>query len=195
MRYWKDSLIYLKETDPIFKKYASNKILLKKNNNYFDFLFKSICSQQVSTSAAKSIYQKSKKIFNELTVKKILANLKLIDSLPITQNKKKSIYSLVFYLNDNKNLKWNKLSDKDIYSHLINIFGIGPWTIEMFLIFYKGSQNIIPIKDLGFLNSYKKFYKDENLTKLNHYKLKWSPYGTVITMNLWNSYDLNTVNY
>ena len=59
------------------------------------------------------------------------------------------------------------MSDQEVYDHLINIFGIGPWTIQMFNIFYKGSQDIIPIKDLGFINSYKKFYKDPFLNNLN----------------------------
>ena len=37
----------------------------------------------------------------------------------------------------------------------------------MFSIFYLGLPNIMPLGDLGFINAYKKLYKDQNLTKLS----------------------------
>ena len=37
----------------------------------------------------------------------------------------------------------------------------------MFSIFYLGLPNILPLGDLGFINAYKKYYRDKNLTKLS----------------------------
>lgn len=195
MIHWHKGLKHLYKVDPIFKQYSSTNVLLKTSSDPFNVLFKSICGQQISTSAANSIYKASKVTFGNISPDNIFLNTDLVDFLPMTNNKKKSIKSLAEYFYINKLIKWNKISDSEVYDHLIKIFGIGPWTIEMFLIFYKGSQDIIPLKDLGLINSYKLFYKDNNLKNLNNLISLWSPYGTIITMNLWNSYDLNPVSY
>lgn len=128
-------------------------------------------------------------IFKKIILSNFVSNVSKIENLPISKNKKKCIFSLVKYLSDHKNIRFKLMSDQEVYDHLINIFGIGPWTIQMFNIFYKGSQDIIPIKDLGFINSYKKFYKDPFLNNLNSNILLWKPYGTIVTMNLWLAYD------
>ena len=62
MNYWKKGCNHLLKCDPVFKKYYNPKHQLKTNKNKFDVLFKSICSQQISVSAAMSIYKNSKHI-------------------------------------------------------------------------------------------------------------------------------------
>ena len=189
MKYWSKGIDHLDKVDKIFKKYRSNKVLLNTDQTAFQVLFNSVCSQQISTTAANSIQLKSKLIFKKIILSNFVSNVSKIENLPITKNKKKCIFSLVKYLSDHKNIRFKLMSDQEVYDHLINIFGIGPWTIQMFNIFYKGSQDIIPIKDLGFINSYKKFYKDPFLNNLNSNILLWKPYGTIVTMNLWLAYD------
>ena len=44
--------------------------------------------------------------------------------------------------------------------NITKIFGIGNWTVEMFSIFHLGLSDVMPIGDLGFINAYKKYYKD-----------------------------------
>ena len=193
MNYWHDGISHIIKIDPVFKTYGTEKKLLNINKSLFEVLFNSICSQQISTSAAQSIQLKSKLIFKKNSLINFTSNLKKIDQLPITSNKKKCLLSLVAYLNKNKFIKWKSLTDQQVYDNLINVFGIGPWTIQMFNIFYRGSKNIIPVKDIGFINSYKKYYKDPSLKYLKSNILKWSPYGTIITMNLWLAYDGESV--
>ena len=193
MNYWSDGIRHIQKIDPIFQNYGIKKKILNINKSAFEVLFNSICSQQISTSAAQSIQTKSKLIFKKISMTNFNSNLNKIDKLPITSNKKKCLISLVNYLNKNKSIKWRSLSDQEVHNLLINIFGIGPWTIQMFNIFYRGSSDIIPLKDIGFINSYKKYYNDPSLEYLNSYMNKWSPYGTIITMNLWLAYDGKSV--
>ena len=193
MNYWSDGIRHIQKIDPIFQNYGLKKNILNINKSAFEVLFNSICSQQISTSAAQSIQTKSKLIFKKISMTNFNSNLNKIDKLPITSNKKKCLISLVNYLNKNKSIKWRSLSDQEVHNLLINIFGIGPWTIQMFNIFYRGSSDIIPLKDIGFMNSYKKYYNDPSLEYLNSYMNKWSPYGTIITMNLWLAYDGKSV--
>ena len=188
INYWKKGCNFLLTKDPTFKKYYNSNHFLKINKNKFDVLFKSICSQQISVTAAMSIYKSSKKIIGPINYSNFKNNIFKIEKLPLSKNKKKSIKSLIdnYYLVSK--IKSNDPDFNDINS-LTKIFGIGNWTVEMFSIFHLGLSNIMPVGDLGFINAYKKYYNDPNLNKLTKNSKKWGKYSTIVTWYLWSSYD------
>ena len=186
--YWEEGCKFLLDKDPTFKKYYNSNHSLKLNKNKFDVLFKSICSQQISVSAAMSIYNNSKKIIGPINYLNFKKNIFKITKLPLSKNKKKSIKSLIDNYDLVKKIKSSNPEINDINS-LTKIFGIGNWTVEMFSIFHLGLSNIMPIGDLGFINAYKKYYNDPYLIKLNKNTKKWSKYSTIVTWYLWASYD------
>jgi len=186
--YWEEGCKFLLYKDPKFKKYYNSSHFLKLNKNKFDVLFKSICSQQISVSAAMSIYNNSKKIIGPINYINFKKNIFKIEKLPLSKNKKKSIKSLI----DNYDLVKNiKSSNPEVFNinSLTKIFGIGNWTVEMFSIFHLGLSNVMPTGDLGFINAYKKYYNDPDLIKFNKNSKKWSKYSTIVTWYLWASYD------
>ncbi len=187
--YWKTGCQYLLKNDLQFKNYYNKNHFLKLNKNKFDILFKSICSQQISVSAAMAIYQQSKKIMGTISYNKFKNQISLIEDLPLSNNKKKSIISLISNYELVQSIKFDDTFQLSPPYELTKIFGIGPWTVQMFSIFHLGISNILPIGDLGFINAYKKYYKDENLKKLNNNSNKWSKYTTIVTWYLWSSYD------
>ena len=187
--YWKTGCQYLLKNDLQFKNYYNKNHFLKLNKNKFDILFKSICSQQISVSAAMAIYQQSKKIMGTISYNKFKNQISLIEDLPLSNNKKKSIISLISNYELVQSIKFDDTFQLSPPYELTKIFGIGPWTVQMFSIFYLGISNILPIGDLGFINAYKKYYKDESLKKLNNNSNKWSKYTTIVTWYLWSSYD------
>lgn len=187
--YWKTGCQYLLKNDLHFKKYYNKNHFLKLNKNKFDILFKSICSQQISVSAAMAIYQQSKKIMGTISYNKFKNQISLIEDLPLSNNKKKSIISLISNYDLVQSIKFDDTFQLSPPYELTKIFGIGHWTVQMFSIFYLGISNILPIGDLGFINAYKKYYKDESLKKLNNNSNKWSKYSTIVTWYLWSSYD------
>ena len=91
--------------------------------------------------------------------------------------------------------------EETIKSNLISIKGIGPWTIEMFLIFYKMSPDILPMGDIGLINSVKKVYnlemhdKKKQIERIVQISKKWQPYRTVATWYLWQVIDDELVEY
>ena len=186
--YWKEGSKFLLNKDPIFKKYYNSNHSLKLNKNKFDVLFKSICSQQISVSAAMSIYNKSKKVIGPINYLNFKKNISKIAKLPLSKNKKKSIKSLINNYDLVKKIKSSNPASNDI-ANLTKIFGIGNWTVEMFSIFHLGLSDVMPIGDLGFINAYKKYYKDPDLLKFNKNSKKWSKYSTIVTWYLWSSYD------
>ena len=104
-----------------------------------------------------------------------------------------------FFLQNKKFIKnINKCSEEEIYNNLIEIKGVGNWTIHMFLMFSYGSSNIFPTGDLGFLKAISKLYKVQlpiSERKLKLLYKKWSPYSSQATWYLWRSLDPIPVNY
>ena len=187
--YWNKGCKYLLENDPIFERYYNPDHFLKLNSNKFDILFKSICSQQISISAALSIYKNSKNIIGPINYLNFKKKNHLISKLPLSNNKKKCINSLIKNYDLVKKIKLSKSFLDDQPHQLCQIFGIGPWTVEMFSIFYLGLSNIKPIGDLGFINAYKKYYSDKNMDRFTSNSIKWGNFSTIVTWYLWASYD------
>ena len=187
--YWKKGCNYLLKNDRFFKKYYNKNHYLKLNKNKFDILFKSICSQQISVTAAMSIYQQSKKIMGSINYNRFKNQIRMIEDLPLSKNKKKSIISLIENYKLVKSIKFDHSYKSKPPYELTKIFGIGPWTVEMFSIFHLGISDILPKGDLGFINAYKKYYNDKNLEKLDKNSKNWSNYSTIVTWYLWSSYD------
>ena len=186
---WESGCNYLLKKDLTFKQYYNRNHFLKINKNKFDVLFKSVCSQQISVSAAMSIYNNSIKIIGRINYSNFRKNRFLISNLPLSTNKKKSIHSIIDHYSVIKKIN-SKIKNYDlIKSQLLPIFGIGKWTVDMFCIFHLGLLNILPIGDLGFINAYKKYYNDPSLKSLNNNIEKWGDFTTIVTWYLWSTYD------
>jgi len=68
----------------------------------------------------------------------------------------------------------------------------------MFLIFQYNRQNILPLGDIGLINSFCINYKinKKNFLKIiPRYKKIWEPYCTVATWYLWRDIDEDIVQY
>ena len=90
--------------------------------------------------------------------------------------------------------KLKEMTIDQIRSSLIKIKGIGPWTIDMFLMFTLHRFDVFPILDLGFKIGFAKLYQSENLCDdefmLNEAE-KWKPFRTLAAMYLWKIIDEN----
>ncbi len=202
-KYWNKGKIYLSNKDKVLKKiiYQYPNQSLKLNDNSFLALINSIIGQQISVSAANSMKIKLFSLKNNITPR-TLKNLKNSKLKKCGLSKQKILYInniAEFFINNKKFIKEMKNADEDIIREkLIEIKGIGNWTIDMFLLFTQGSSNIFPSGDLGFIKAISRHYKkDLPLTDkflLNLYK-KLSPYSSIATWYLWRSLDPLPVSY
>ena len=78
---------------------------------------------------------------------------------------------------------------KEIRNLLISLKGIGPWTIDMFLIFSKHDLNIFPKGDLAVINVIKSLYGVDSINDIESIAKKWHPYQSIATLYLWESLD------
>ena len=202
-KYWNKGKIYLSNKDKVLKKLIQTyrNEYLNLNSNYFHSLINSIIGQQISVSAADSMKTKFFKLKRNITPQTV-SKLRTTDLRKCGLSRQKILYirniSKFFLQNKNFIKNINKSSEEEIYNHLIEIKGVGNWTIHMFLMFSYGSSNIFPTGDLGFLKAISKLYKVQlpiSERKLKLLYKKWSPYSSLATWYLWRSLDPIPVNY
>ena len=202
-KYWNKGKIYLSNKDKVLKKLIQTyrNEYLNLNSNYFHSLINSIIGQQISVSAADSMKTKFFKLKRNITPQSV-SKLSTTDLRKCGLSRQKILYirniSKFFLQNKNFTKNINKYSEEEIYNNLIEIKGVGNWTIHMFLMFSYGSSNIFPTGDLGFLKAISKLYKVQlpiSERKLKLLYKKWSPYSSQATWYLWRSLDPIPVNY
>ena len=79
--------------------------------------------------------------------------------------------------------KLKRLSASDYYEMLIQIKGIGPWSIEMSRIFFVGDPDVFSILDLGLKNAHLKLFKID--TYNTDFYRQFSPYRSYMCLYLW----------
>ena len=202
-KYWNKGKIYLSNKDKVLKKLIQTyrNEYLNLNSNYFHSLINSIIGQQISVSAADSMKTKFFKLKRNITPQTV-SKIRTTDLRKCGLSRQKILYIRnisKFFLQNKKFIKnINKTSEEEIYNNLIEIKGVGNWTIHMFLMFSYGSSNIFPTGDLGFLKAISKLYKVQlpiSERKLKLLYKKWSPYSSQATWYLWRSLDPIPVNY
>ena len=202
-KYWNKGKIYLSNKDKVLKKLIQTyrNEYLNLNSNYFHSLINSIIGQQISVSAADSMKTKFFKLKRNITPQTV-SKLRTTDLRKCGLSRQKILYIRnisKYFLQNKKFIKnINKSSEEEIYNNLIEIKGVGNWTIHMFLMFSYGSSNIFPTGDLGFLKAISKLYKVQlpiSERKLKLLYKKWSPYSSLATWYLWRSLDPIPVNY
>ena len=202
-KYWNKGKTYLSNKDKVLKKLIQTyrNEYLNLNSNYFHSLINSIIGQQISVSAADSMKTKFFKLKRNITPQTV-SKLRTTDLRKCGLSRQKILYIRnisKFFLQNKKFIKnINNSSEEEIYNNLIEIKGVGNWTIHMFLMFSYGSSNIFPTGDLGFLKAISKLYKVQlpiSERKLKLLYKKWSPYSSQATWYLWRSLDPIPVNY
>ena len=127
--------------------------LTKPKVTHYQSLIRSVIAQQVSTAAAKTISGRlQEKCAGSITPAKVGAlSLKQLQSVGLTGAKVRTISELTeASLSGDINFRrFTHLSDEEIVQELIPLFGIGRWTVEMFLIFHLGRLDVWPVDDLA----------------------------------------------
>jgi len=119
----------------------------------YQSLIRSVIAQQVSTAAARTITGRLEvKCGGSITAEKVgELSLKKLQSVGLTGAKVRTISELTeASLSGEINFrKFSHLSDEEIVQELLPLYGIGRWTVEMFLIFQLGRLDVWPVDDLA----------------------------------------------
>ena len=170
--------------------------VISGDDDHFNALSKSIIYQQLSGKAAGTIYGRFLDLFQakhpqpEEVVK---IDLSVLRSIGLSKQKSNYINNLAdYFANEGKDIDFDKLSDADVGEELIKIKGIGPWTIEMFLMFTLQREDILPFTDLGIRKGFKELFGLKELPGKEYMEKKsklWKPYRTFACWYLWRIVD------
>lgn len=86
-----------------------------------------------------------------------------------------------------------RLSDAEIVERLTTIRGVGPWTVEMLLMFTLGRPDVLPATDYGVRSGFALVYGLKELPSpkevLAHGE-RWRPHRSVASWYFWRALDL-----
>jgi DNA-3-methyladenine glycosylase II len=165
----------------------------------FDALAESIAYQQLSGKAAATIWKRVRAIFG----KRKLLDPKLVLATPdekfraagLSRSKVAALKDLAAKTLDGtvpKARAMAQMSDEEIVERLIQVRGIGRWTVEMLLLFDLGRPDVWPVHDYGVRKGFAKIFGKRKLPTpkqmLAHGK-KFSPYRSALAWYCWRALD------
>lgn len=162
---------------------------------HFEALVESVISQQLAVKAADTIYGRVKDLAKGRVIPGRIAEITEIDmrAAGVSGAKFKTIQGLADAA-ITKTIKINSLheikDDQLIFEQLTSLWGIGPWTVDMFMMHQLGRLDIWPVGDLGVRRGWEKIYllKDEIEPKALVDKAdKFRPYRSVVAWYCWRA--------
>jgi len=122
-------------------------------NSYFESLVRSVIAQQISSQAANTIFDRLHKATKKNITPRTLLNKSESElrALGLSGAKIKTVKSLAqAQLDKAVNLaQMPDMADSDVIKMLTSVWGIGQWTVEMFLMFSLGRLDVWPVGDLA----------------------------------------------
>jgi DNA-3-methyladenine glycosylase II len=196
---FKKAIIHFEKNDPVLFSIAGlmEPFELEVHPDPFMRLTRSIVGQQLSVKAARTIFSRFEKLFNNGKIEP-----EALMKIPDTDLRTAGIsYQKIKYLKDlaekvsGKEIELGKLSEFEndvVIEELVRIKGIGQWTAEMFLMFTLGRPDVFSYGDLGLQNAIMRAYKlrkKPTVKQMEKISIKWTPYRTYAARILWASLD------
>jgi DNA-3-methyladenine glycosylase II len=174
----------------------------------FESLLESILYQQLHGKAAATIHRRLREYFGGADpAPQLLLDTPddPIRACGVSGNKIKALRDLAARTLDGTvptHAAIMKMTDAAIVEHLTQVRGIGPWTVEMLLIFRMGRPDVFPVTDYGVRKGYALTFqrlpktraleaadlpKPEVLLKRGK---RWAPFRSVASWYLWRACDL-----
>jgi DNA-3-methyladenine glycosylase II len=160
-------------------------------------LLRSIVGQQLSTKAARTIYNRMLDLFggHTPTPRQLLAvDPEEIRAAGLSYSKINYLRDLAKHVEDGELEldRLDELSDEEVIAQLTAVKGIGEWSAHMFLMFHLHRPDVLPVGDLGIRNAVKTQYRLRKLPdakRLEKIARPWRPHRTLACLYLWSSLD------
>jgi DNA-3-methyladenine glycosylase II len=172
----------------------------EKMHSPFEALFRAIVYQQLSGKAAATIMGRVMANYpqrGDFKPQAILATHdKVFRAAGMSRAKVQSVKDLAAKTLDGTVPSLGRLAkmdDEEIIARLIEVRGVGVWTVEMLLIFRLGRPDVLPAGDFGVRKGFMLTYGLDDLPSpkaLLAYGEKWRPYRSVASWYMWRALEL-----
>lgn len=190
----KEAFDYLLQKDRIFRQiveeYGLPEIIPSRPEG-FETLVLLILEQQVSIDSAKATFLRIRNAVGEILPQNLVCiSEEEFRTYGVSRQKAKYINHLAEAVLQNK-IDLTKLSVKssdEVREELIQLKGIGNWTIDVYLMFCLQKQDVLPIGDVAIVNTMKELLTFDDKEQMVEYAKLWSPYRTYASFLLWHYY-------
>ena len=183
------------ELKPLIEKYAPCTMHPENEVRYFEILVRGLISQQLPPDVVNNICQKLSDHFGSITPEKIIkASDSELAAQGLVHQKVAYLKSFANMVLDNKVTldKFQEMTDAQITKQLLDVKGLGQWTIEMFLLLALCRTDIVPTADHVFKKSLKNLLNLTDIPKrgeINKITEKWRPWRSLAVWYLWRYAD------
>ena len=153
-------------------------------------------SQQLSVKVADIIFARFLDLFpNRYPTAKTLITIEddVLRSVGLSYRKASYLKNVAeFSLKNNMEFEYlQSKTDNEFIDYLIEIKGVGKWTVQMILMFPMDRPDVFPVDDLGIQNNMKKIYnltsgKKELKKEIMEIAKNWKPFRTLGSKYIWN---------
>jgi len=160
-------------------------------------LLRSIVGQQLSTKAARTIYERLTGLYDGRTPtpeELVATDPEDLRGVGLSRAKASYLRSLAErVIHGELELdRLTELPDEEVIAQLTAVKGLGPWTAHMFLIFHLGRPDVLPVGDLGVRRGVQLAYGMDELptvSELEQIAEPWRPHRSLASLYLWRSLD------
>jgi DNA-3-methyladenine glycosylase II len=158
-------------------------------------LLRSIVGQQVSTKAARAIYNRVVALFGGKTPspKRLLAvSEEELRGAGLSGRKVEYVRDLARHVLDGELEldRLDQLGDEEVIEEIVAVRGLGRWTAEMFLLFHLERPDVLSGGDLGIRKAIGIEYGMEQMPTPQEtvaFGERWSPHRSLASIYLWES--------
>jgi DNA-3-methyladenine glycosylase II len=202
-RYWDEAKGHLSKRDRVLRRIirAHPDANLRTRGNAFQTLARSIVGQQISVKAAQAVWDRFEALAGRVEPAAVVAlDDDAMRAAGLSRMKVAYIRDLAgrFHTGALEPRRWARMGDDAVIADLVQVKGVGRWTVEMFLIFHMMRPDVLPVGDLGLQRAMELHYNGgEVITKDDMRRIAepWRPWSSVATWYLWRSLDPVPVEY
>jgi DNA-3-methyladenine glycosylase II len=195
------ALAHLRKVDPVLGKIIARvgpcRLETRRAGTHYDALVRSIVFQQLSGKAAGTIHRRLCELYPRKNPRAELLLATSDDALRgagLSRQKIGYLRDLAARVTDRSLplAHLGRLPDDAIIEHLVQVKGIGKWTVQMFLMFRLGRPDVLPDLDLGIQTAIQRSYglrKRPTPKDVLRIGAKWRPYASTASWYLWRSLE------
>jgi DNA-3-methyladenine glycosylase II len=199
-----DALEELRRSDPVMRRLVDEHGPLDEEERRrgrplepYGALVRSIVGQQLSTKAARTIYERLTDLFDGRTpspAELLAADPEEVRSAGLSRPKVAYLRSLAEHVESGELelARLSELPDEEVSEQLTAVKGLGQWTADMFLIFHLRRPDVLPVGDLGIRRAVERAYELPEIpdaTRLTEIGEPWRPHRSLASLYLWRSLD------
>ena len=199
------ALQYLSQCDTILAKLIVRvgpcTLAPKNGRSPFESLVRSVVYQQLNGTAASTILGRLKALYPGRRFPKpqdlLATSDERLRSAGLSRAKTAAIKdiaekTLAGVVPDRRAIA--QMTNEEILERLTSLRGVGPWTVEMLLIFTLGRPDVLPATDYGVRKGFARTYGWKELPhpkELLDFGQRWKPYRTTAAWYFWRALEVD----